>query len=191
MFFCYPYLATWNINWFKTLFVWIINEINDSWMVVIIHATICRQYYWEQHIGPLLAKIPIILLLLLLLEFKIFLFHYLLYFCYCWSSKSEILCCSKLTFAIVLVLYFCTLKFIKRTFHFKYLNINKILLKGFINLAFNDFLRDISNKYLLGIVNLLVWYCFWLILVTNKPSFVWYCFCILVQVDYCLVAFGL
>ena len=39
--------------------------------------TICRQYYWEQYIGPLLAKIPIILLLLVLLDFLIFLFYYL------------------------------------------------------------------------------------------------------------------
>ena len=42
-----------------------------------IHATICRQYYWEQYIGPLLSEIPIILLLLVLLDFRIFLFYYL------------------------------------------------------------------------------------------------------------------
>ena len=37
--------------------------------------TICRQYYWEQYIGPLLAKIPIILLLLVLVVIHNFKFH--------------------------------------------------------------------------------------------------------------------
>ena len=35
----------------------------------------CRQYYWEQYIGPLLAKIPIILLLLVLVVIHNFKFH--------------------------------------------------------------------------------------------------------------------
>ena len=35
---------------------------------------IVQQYSWDQNLGPLLAKIPKILLVLLL-------------FCYCWSSK--------------------------------------------------------------------------------------------------------
>ena len=37
--------------------------------------TICQQYYWEQYIGPLLAKIPIILLLLVLVVIHNLKFH--------------------------------------------------------------------------------------------------------------------
>ena len=72
------------------LILHVIMQNNDPIRV----GTICRQYYWEQYIGPLLAKIPIILLLLVLDGIHNFKFHIFVIFCYCWSSKLEVLGCS-------------------------------------------------------------------------------------------------
>ena len=58
-----------------------------------------RQYYWEQHIGPFLPKIPIVLLLLLL---ELLLILFLVWFSRCKDCWS--------VFSLLLVLYwYCTL----------------------------------------------------------------------------------
>ena len=51
----------------------------------IRHEHIGQQYYWEQYIGPFLTKNAIVLLVLVLVHLKL---QFLLFFCYCWSSKS-------------------------------------------------------------------------------------------------------
>ena len=54
----------------------------ESWLYIMSRdALFGRQYYWEQHIGPFLPKIPIVLLLLLLGLLSILV---LVLFCYCW-----------------------------------------------------------------------------------------------------------
>ena len=61
-----------------------------------------RQYYWEQHIGPILPKIPIVLLLLLLGLISILL---LVLYCYCCFKISRLLGCIQFIIGIVLLLY--------------------------------------------------------------------------------------
>ena len=70
-------------------------KTNNCLMLRSRDALFGHQYYWEQHIGPFLAKIPIFILLLLLVAFPIGL---LVLFCYCcfrnlkyWPVQSLIL----------------------------------------------------------------------------------------------------
>ena len=60
-----------------------------------------RQYYWEQHIGPFLRKIPIVLLLL-----GFILILLLVLYCHCCSKYQDYWA----VFSLLLVLYcYCTL----------------------------------------------------------------------------------
>jgi len=155
---------------------WIISSLSRD-------ALFGHQYYWEQHIGPFLAKIPIFILLLLLVAFSIGL---LVLFCYCcfenlkyWPVQSLILVlCCYCTFLYLLLIGSNQWVIWGKT---HILTWNSSFWGWFLvwSKCNESFWSTYAwNKHCIFFCEVKLMFCntYWVILGIDKPKFVYYCF---------------
>ena len=169
-----------------------------------------HQYYWEQHIGPFLAKIPIFILLLLLVASSICL---LVLFCYCcfWNLKYW-----PVHSVILLLCCYCTFLYFLLKGSNQWVILGKthilpgnpsfwgwFLVWSKCNESVWPIYVSIMNCIFFSKVNMMIWNTYWVLLGIRKPKFVLYCFYISLrwnifvtvwywqfEIWYCYVLFG-
>ena len=142
-----------------------------------------HQYYWEQHIGPFLAKIPIFILLLLLVAFPNGLLVLFCYWCFrnlkYWPVQSLILVlCCYCTF-LYLLLKGSNQWVIWGKTHILTWNPSFwgwFLVWSKCNESFWSTYASNKHCILFCEVKLMFWNTYWVILGIDKPKFVYYCF---------------